>query len=260
MALIRKIPLQNSPPLPPNWLRVEMLERFQVLQQAGVNPASTVLEVGSGGHATATVPLAFETGSAGRVIAAERSRWNHFNEIVAASKMVPRVHPLACDARRLPLGSDSVDLSVCVHGVRSLGDEENLVAVFREMFRVAPRAFLAESLPIAKNDAQRAHLAMYNLRQEVFEEANRRRDDSHCLPLDTLSLLVERAGGSIGKSTVLDIDLPHALAYFPRTLVESVPNAESRENLLHRWDDSLLQSQRYGTDHPPVGIVAATRR
>jgi hypothetical protein len=259
-ALIRNIPLQNGPPLPPDWLRVEMLERFQVLRQAGIEPGSNVLEVGSGGHAITTVPLAFEIGSAGRVIAGERSRWNHFKEVVSASGLAPRIQLLKCDARRLPLGNNSVALSLCVHGIRSLGDQENLVAIFREMFRVSSRVFLAESLPIAKTDAQRAHLAMYDLRHEVFEAAYGHLDDLPYLPLDSLSRLVEQAGGSVGKSLVLEIDLPHALAHFPRSLVESVPNANSRQDLLRRWDEADSQGQRHGTDHPPVGIVEATRR
>ncbi len=237
-----------------------MLERYLVIQRADIAPGMTVLEIGSGPHAISTVPLAFAVGKKGRVIAAERSRWGQFREVVRASGLMNSIHPIACDATSLPFRDDSVDVSVCVHGIRSLGEVASLVAILREMLRVSPRVFLAESLPIAKNDAQRAHLAMYDLRQEVFQATSGHRDDLHHLPLDTLSTLIENAGGFLERSATLDIDLPDALAYFPRTLVESIPDTKTRAGLLLRWDEARSNGERYGTDHPPVGIVTAARR
>jgi precorrin-6B methylase 2 len=257
--VVERVPLQDTPPSQPEWLRCEVLERYQVLQHAEIDRGRTVLEVGSGAHAIATVPLAYAIGESGRVIAAERSRWNHFRTIVSDSGMEARVRPVACDARRLPLRDNSVELAVCVHGIRSLGSEENMVTIFREMLRVAPRLFLAESLPIARNDAQRAHLAMYNLRQEIFEAATGRPDDLHYLPLDRLVRLVEHADGKIENSSVLEVDLPHSLAYLPRSYVEAIPDHGVRERLLRRWDEAYSLCRRYGTDHPPVGIVEAHR-
>lgn len=258
-AVLDRVPLQNNPPLPPNWLRCEMLERLLVLQHAGVAPDSTVLEVGSGGHAISTVPLAYLLGPKGTVLAAERRRWNQFRAVVAASGMTNRIRPISCDARWLPFRDDAVELAVCIHGLRSLQSKEIMVSVFRQMLRVAPRIFLAESLPIAKSDAQRAHIAMYNLRQEVFQASTGRRDDLHYLPLSELRALVERAGGAVKESRTLNIDLPHALAYFPRTLVEAIPAGTHRDALLRRWDDANAVRLRCGTDHPPVGTVAAGR-
>lgn len=258
-ALVRNIPLQDSPPLPPDWLRVEMLERYQILRQVRVDAGSTVLEVGSGPHAIATVPLAFVVGSAGSVLAAEPSRWSRFRAIVAASGMTNRIHPVRCDARHLPFESSSVDLSACLHGIRSMGDPENLVAIVREMLRVTPRAILAETLPVAQNDAQRAHQAMYDLRHEVFEMAFGRQDDLPYPSMDTLATLVERAGGTVEVSRTLEMDLPHALAHFPRALIEEVPDAVAGESLLRRWDEADALAQRFGTDHPPVAIVIAAR-
>ncbi len=257
--LVRSIPLEDRPPLPPDWLRVEMLERYQILRHVCIDAGSTVLEVGSGPHAIATVPLAFMVGAAGSVMAAEPSRWGRFRAIVAASGMTDRIHPVRCDARHLPFESSSVDLSVCLHGIRSLGGPENLVTILREMLRVAPRIILAETLPVAKNDAQQAHLAMYNLRHEVFKMAYGRQDDLPYPSMDTLVALVERAGGSVEASRALEMDLPHALAHFPRALIEEVPDGMERESLLRRWDEADALAQRFGTDHPPVSLVIAAR-
>ena len=255
---LRGVPLQSTPPLPPDWLRVEMLERFLVLRHVGIVAGSSILEVGSGPHAIATVPLAFETGPTGSIVAAEPSRWGRFREIVAAAGMAPRVRPVRCDARQLPLAPRSVDLSVCLHGIRSLGGPDDLQRVVREMFRVSPRIALAETLPIATTDAQRAHLAMYDLRHEVFEHAFGRRDDLPYPSLAALAAIVESVGGGIESTRVLEIDLPHALAHFPRSLIEGLPEGSGRTGLLQRWDDAHALAERFGTDHPPVGLVIAS--
>lgn len=257
--VVRRLPLQESPPLPPDWLRCEVLERYQVLRHAALVPGTTIVEVGSGSHAISTIPLAFAVGPSGRVLAVERARWTQFHSVVVDSGMEGRIRPVACDARRLPLRDNSTDLAACVHGVRSLESEEGMVRVFREMLRIAPRVFVAETLPIAKNNAQRAHLAMYNLREEVFRATTGHRDDMHYLPLESLVQMVQRAGGVVESADALDIDLPHALAYFPRSMVESIREVPVRESLLHRWDAANSQCKRYGTDHPPVGIITARR-
>jgi len=257
--LIGRVPLQATPPLPPEWLRCEMTERYEVLRHAPVLDGATVLEVGSGAHAMSTVPLAWRAGKTGRVIAVERARWSQFRPIVAAVGLEDRVHPVAGDARRLPLRTNSADFAVCLHGVRSLRGEDNIVRVLREMLRVSPRVFVAESLPIARTGGQRAHLAMYNLREDVFSATNGIRDDLPYLPLDQLEALVVTAGGVVEQTESLEVDLPHFLAYFPRSLAAAVPNEDQRATLLKRWDEAEAMRQRYGEDHPPVGIVTASR-
>lgn len=257
--LIGRIPLQSTPPLPPDWLRCEMLERYTVLGRAPVRSGRTILEVGAGPHAIATVPLALMAGPEGRVVASERARWGHFRAVVADSHLGDRIRPVACDARRLPLRTDSVDLSVCIHGLRSRGDEAETVRVLREMFRVSTDVFLAESLPLARTDAHRAHLAMYELREEVFLAASGRSDDLPYAPAERVASLVEGAGGVVEKTEVVEIDLPHALAHFPRSLIDGVPAGGLRESLREQWDRAEALRRRYGEDHPPVGIIHARR-
>jgi len=236
-----------------------MLERLEVLERAGVEAGTSVLEVGSGAHALATVPLAHMVGSSGRVLAIERSRWGQFRDLVMQSGLRDRIRPVACDARWLPLRDDSVDLAVCVHGIRSLGGEESIVRILREMLRVSPRLFIAESLPIARTSAQRSHLAMYDLRHDVFFATSGRRDDLPYASLDRLASLTDRAGGIVDASEALEVNLPHSLAYFPRSLVEAIPAGEVREDLLRRWDEAAENVGKYGEDHPPVGFVLAHR-
>jgi len=258
-ALLERIPLLATPPLPPEWLRCEMLERHELLRRASVSAGAMVLEVGTGGHAISTVPLAHAVGREGRVLAVERSRWGQFREIVAASGLGGTIAPVTADAGHLPFRDSAVDLAVCLHGLRSLRGEENTVRVCREMLRTAPRILLAESLPIGRTPAQRAHLAMYDLREGVFAATLGAPDDLHYRPLDALESLVERAGGRVEWSETVEVDLPHFLAYFPRRLVERIPEERTRTDLLRRWDDADVMLKKHGEDHPPVGLIGASR-
>lgn len=257
--LLAKIPLSHAGPLPPDWLRTEMLERFQVLRASEALLGPRVVEVGSGPHAIATVPLAFFVGERGWVVAVEPARWDRFREVVGSSGLSARVHPVRGDARSLPFSPDAFTTAVCLHGVRSLGDGRSLVAVFREMLRVARTVIVAESLPEGRTDAQRAHLAMYDLREEAFEAAFGRRDDRRYLPMAQLLRRVEEAGGQIRSSRAVEIDLPHFLAEFPRELLAQIRDPPRRDRLTAAWDHAAELAKQHGADHPPVGIVVASR-
>jgi ubiquinone/menaquinone biosynthesis C-methylase UbiE len=256
--IVQKLPVWDYEDLPSHWLHLEVLERFKVLSHARIEEGMTVLEVGSGAHALATVPLAHLVGDRGRVVAVERERWQFFDEILNSTGLRSRVHALKCDATRLPIPSERFYLGVLVHGVRSLRSRETIVAVFREMLRAAPRLFVAESLPIGKTDAQRAHLAMYNLREEIFEAVLGRKDDIHYLPLAELTSLAEAAGGIV-RAEEIEVDLPHFLAFIPREYVGRIKDDDRRRDLLRRWDAAYEMLERHGEDHPPVGLLDIIR-
>ena len=256
--VLSKIPLRNEPPLPSDWLHIEMLERFRVLGFAPIKEGMNILEVGCGAHALTTVPLAYLVGETGRVVAVDLSRWHFFEEITSAAGLRRRIIPLNIDARELPFPFKTFDLAVLVHGVRSLKSEEAMVKVFSEMLRVSERVFIAESLPIANNERQRAHLELYNLREEIFEALFGEKDDLHYPTLEKLKELVERAGGRVIKNGTFDPKLPHYLAYIPREYVERIKDERKRTELLRRWD-AAYEKWKKGAEHPPGGWVLAEK-
>jgi precorrin-6B methylase 2 len=258
--IVRRIPPRKEPSLPPDWLHLEMIERYRVLSHAGIEKGANVLEVGAGAHAIATVPLAYMVGEAGRVVAVEIERWACFDETVRAAGLKRRIIALATDARRLPFPFESFDLAAIVHGIRSLRNRETIGKVLREMLRVAPRIFVAESLPMARTKAQEAHLAMYNLREEIFEARTGKKDDLRYVPLEALVGFVKGAGGKVVESKVLDVGLPHYLAFLPRAYVERIEDEDKRADLLRRWEAAKGRLDEHGAEHPPVGIVVAVRR
>lgn len=257
--LIKNMPPRDEPHLPPDWLHLQMVERCEVLSHAEIGRGTNVLEVGSGHHAIATVPLSHMVGEGGRVTAVEIERWRHFDEIMRATGLRKRVIPLACDATQLPFPFECFDLAVIVHGIRSMRNEETITRILKEMLRVSPRIFVAESLPIAKTKAQEAHLEMYNLREEIFEALTGTKDDIHYFPLGKLVELVERAGGEVVESRTLDVRLPHHLAFIPREYVERIEGEQEKAVLLKQWQVAREKLMKYGEEHPPVGIVNAKR-
>jgi len=250
--VLSKIPPRNEPPLPPNWLHIEMLERFRVLQFAPIREGINVLEVGCGAHAPTTVPLAYLVGETGRVVAVDKSRWSFFEEVTSSVGVKHRIIPLKVDAKELPFPFRTFDLAVLVHGIRSLKSEETMVKIISEMLRVAENVFIAESLPIANNERQRAHLELYNLREEIFEALFEEKDDLHYPTLEKLTELVERAGGRVIESGTFEPKLPHYLAYIPREYVEKIKDEEKRAELLKRWEEAYERWKK-GAEHPPVG-------
>ncbi|GAB6136055.1 class I SAM-dependent methyltransferase [Thermococcus prieurii] len=217
-----------------------------------------VLEIGCGAHALTTVPLAYLVGETGRVVAVDRSRWRFFEEVTSSAGVKHRIIPLKLDARELPFPFRTFDLAVLVHGVRSLKNEETMIMVISEMLQVSERVFIAESLPVAKNERQGAHLELYNLREEIFEALFGEKDDLHYPTIEKLTKLVERAEGEVIESGTFEPKLPHYLAYIPREYVERIKDEEKRAELLRRWERAY-EKWKAGAEHPPVGWLIAKR-
>ncbi|MBO3802559.1 MAG: class I SAM-dependent methyltransferase [Candidatus Brockarchaeota archaeon] len=258
-ALLEKIPKKGFERLPPDWLHWQILERLTILKYADIVEGSNVLEVGSGPHAIATIALAELVGERGRVVAVERGRWGDSWEVLKHSGLSPRVIPLQEDASKLPFPFSCFDLAVCVHGIRSFDGRQSIVGAVKEMLRVSKeRVFLAESSPFAKNKAQEAHLAMYNLRRPTFLALGRADwGDLRYLPPQELRNIAIEAGASRVELREVDVGMPHHLACFPSDLILKVEDSEIRENLMERWRKALAMLERYGEEHPPVIVLDA---
>jgi len=236
-----------------------MLERWKILKEANIKPGSNVLDVGCGPHAIATITLAIIVGDKGRVVALDRGRWGEFNSIVEASGLQQRIIPLQEDAQNLPFPYPCFDLVVCIHGIRSFDDRDTLVQSVKEMRRVSRGGvFLAESSPIVRNMAQKAHLKMYNLRRPVYQALGREHwGDVPYYSEAELEAMVKEAGASHIEVKLIDVDLPHHLAWFPLEMVEKIHNAKIRSELDKRWRNADKMLEKYGEEHTPVIVINA---
>jgi hypothetical protein len=255
--ILMKIPPREEPLPTPYWLHLEMIERYQVVCSVGIDEGSIVLEIGCGPHALTTVPLAYIMGAGGTLLTTDIGRWTHFHGIVSATGLQDRIHPFQSNCINLPLRSSSCDFSVLIHGIRSLRDQPTMVKVFKEMMRISPAMCVAETVPLAYTKAQKAHLEMYNLREELFEALSGRKDDIHYLPSDILVELIEEAGGTLTSVKSIDARLPLFLAFFPKDMILKIRDRKKQTMLLEKWEIAYENLQRYGEEHPPVVIIQA---
>ena len=223
-----------------------------------MNKGANVLEIGCGLHAIAIVALAILVGKGGRVVALDRGRWGKFWEIIKESDLESRVIPVEEDARKLSFPYSCFDLVVCLHGIRSFANRFAVVATVNEMLRVTKeRIFLAENSPIARNSAQQAHLTMYNLRRQIFLALGHADwGDMPYFPSEGIKNIVEEAGATKTEVKLIDVDMPHHLAYFPPEYIEKIKDEKAREDL-KKWKKALQMLEKYGEEHPPVVIVNA---
>jgi len=270
--VIERIPkYQPHPRLPVDWYHWQIIERHTILKYARLAPGANVLEVGCGPQAIATIPLALMVGERGRVIALDRGRWglnrpgkkgNDFWESMEASGLRDRVIPLHEDARSLPFPYPCFDLAVCIHGIRSFENREVAVEVVKEMLRVSKeRIFLAESSPIARTIAQKAHLTMYDLRRPVFVALGAAAaGDIPYFSQEELEEIVEEAGAASIETEVVEVNMPHHLAWFPPEMIDKIKDRKTREALKRKWKKATRMLDEYGEEHPPVVIVNAWKR
>lgn len=270
--LLMRIPTyQPDKKLPSDWYYWQIIERYTVLEHAGLASGLNVLEVGCGPQAIATIPLALLVGQTGRVVALDRGRWgfnrsgnmgNDFWELMDGSGLQNRVIPLQEDARNLPFPYSCFDLAVCIHGIRSFENREVTVKAVKEMLRVSKeRIFLAESSPIARNMAQKAHLTMYNLRRPVFVALGVAAvGDIPYFSQEELEKIVEEAGAVRIETQLVNVNMPHHLAWFPLEMIEKIKDRKIREDLKQKWKKAKKMLDKYGEEHPPVIVINAWKK
>ncbi len=256
--ILKRIPKKSMHPrLPSDWLHWQVLERFAVLKYADIHEGMTILEVGCGPHAIATMALAALVGEKGRVLALDIGRWKDFWIIAKESSIAFRIIPIQEDARELPFPFPCFDLVTCVHGVRSFDSRESILKVMKEMLRVTKeRIFIAESSPIAKTKAQEAHLAMYNLRHSIFSALGHPEYGGiHYLTPEELRTIAKEAGAKKIVMDIIDVRMPHHLAYLPLDYIRRIKNKTIREDLEKKWHQALRMLDEYGEEHPPVILI-----
>ncbi|NIO37311.1 methyltransferase domain-containing protein, partial [Candidatus Bathyarchaeota archaeon] len=233
MILKRIGTYQPHPRLPPDWYQWQISERHMILRHAKIAYGANILEIGCGPQAIATIPLASLVGEKGRVVALDRGRWGDFWKLIERSGVKSRVIPIQDDARKLPFPFSCFDLPVCIHGIRSFESREACVEAIGEMLRVSKeRIFIAESSPIARNMAQKAHLVMYNLRRSVFLAMNRSEaGDIPYFSRNDLVKIVKEAGAIKIDTKLIEVNMPHHLAWFPPEMLDRIRDKAKRENL-----------------------------
>lgn len=259
--ILDKIPKADQPRLPSDWLHWQIIERYTILKYADIREGQNILEIGCGSHAIATIPLAHLVGETGRVVAVDIGRWKGFWERMRQTGLSRRVIPLQDDARKLPFPFPCFDLVVCIHGMRSFDSKKSILQSIKEMLRVTEKEFfIVESSPIAKNKAQEAHLAMYNLRNPTFKALGHPEygDIPYFMP-EELAEIVREGGASNVDMKLIDVNMPHHLAYFPLDEIKKIRDRTVQEDLEKKWIEALEMLDKYGEEHPPAIVITCSK-
>jgi len=253
---------QPHPRLPPDWFQWQIAERHMILKHAKIASGANVLEIGCGPQAIATIPLASFVGENGRVVALDRGRWGDFWKLIGKSGVKSRVIPLQDDARKLPFPYSCFDLPVCIHGIRSFESRKACVEAIGEMLRVSKeRIFISESSPIARNMAQKAHLVMYNLRRTVFlATGHPEAGDIPYFSQNDLVKIVKEAGAMKIDAKLIEVNMPHHLAWFPPEIFDKIEDKTKRQNLRREYVKGEKMLDKYGEEHPPVITINAWKK
>jgi len=99
---------------------------------------------------------------------------------------------------------------------------------------------------------------MYNLRRQIFLALGHADwGDMLYFPSEGIKNIVEEAGATKTEVKLIDVDMPHHLAYFPPEYIEKIKDEKAREDLKKKWKKALQMLEKYGEEHPPVVIVNA---
>jgi len=58
---------------------------------------------------------------------------------------------------------------------------------------------------------------------------------------------------------LVEVNMPHHLAWFPLEMIEKIKDRRIRENLRRKWVKASQMLENYGEEHPPVIVVNAWR-
>jgi hypothetical protein len=69
---------------------------------------------------------------------------------------------------------------------------------------------------------------------------------------DAERLIIKEGGASHVDVKLVDVDMPHHLAYFPLDEIKKIADKTVRDDLEEKWIKALDMLDKYGEEHPPV--------
>ena len=81
--------------------------------------------------------------------------------------------------------------------------------------------------------------------------------DLHYFSPEDIKGVIEEAGATDTDIKLVEVDMPHYLAYFPVGYIEKIIDEKIRDDLKERWTEALEMLEKHGEEHPPVIIINA---
>jgi ubiquinone/menaquinone biosynthesis C-methylase UbiE len=143
------------------------MERMALTRDMELEKDDIVLEIGCGGGYFTVAAARCSRKVIGLDPMNGMSRhgwWRNLKESIFELELTRKIQGLKADAQSIPLKDHSIDKAVAVHCIRNFRNKQFIQNALREMNRVLSKEgemIIVENVPIARNKAQEAHLAMY---------------------------------------------------------------------------------------------------
>jgi len=228
-------------------------ERLRLAEILSMNSNDIVLDVGCGrgfftvaaaGHAKAVVGLDLMNGL-GRV-----GWWKRFRGTMGEFNLNRKVIGVRASAADMPFKDEAFSVVACVHAMRNFSDVETIQKGFSEMKRVTKKAghmFVVETLPTARNQAQEAHLRMFQCKVKYA------RGELPYLTEEQITALLQKAGLRRLECKVLDFNLSVAPPFFFLN-TSTLPLAQRKE-AEEEYNGAVEAIRRWGEASPPTLLV-----
>jgi len=233
------------------------MERTALARDIGLEMDDMVLDVGCGrGYFTVAA-----AGCSRRIIGLDgmngMSRhgwWKNFKESISELELTHRIQGLKADAQFIPLKSYSIDKAVAVHCIRNFRNKQVIQNVLSEMNRILSKdgeMIIVESIPITRNKAQEAHLAMYRCK------CNYSSGDIYYFSQEELLEMFSDTGLKEINVEIYDYDLSATPPIF--YLDTSRLNKEQMEKAQKEYIAAVDMIRKYGETSPPALVIKAAK-
>jgi len=233
------------------------MERMALTTDIDLDKGDTVLDVGCGRGYFTVAAAKISRKVIGIDLMNGQGRvgwWSNYRETIAKLKLEPKVLGLKADAQKIPLREGSVTKAVAAHSVRDFQDKEIIRNSIREMNRVVSKGgeiAIVESMPIAKNKSQEAHLAIFECRRKYTHY-----ELMYFTQKELLDVFRE-----VGIKQVQTKIVDHNLSATPPIfcLNTSLLEKEQVEKAKREYSKALSLIKKHGENSPPSLIVKATK-
>ncbi|MFW9905315.1 MAG: class I SAM-dependent methyltransferase [Candidatus Thorarchaeota archaeon] len=254
--ILESIPLRDEPPAPPNWLRLEVNHRFQVLNHILHFPINKkILEIGCGDHGITSMAITSFLGSQGKLISIDIA---NLREVHNFKQVSPKIEVVQCDALHLPF-SKVFDMAITFDATRSFRSPKNITQIFQSMLEWADEIIIIATLPISETSGQKIHLDLFSIREELFDALWGVKADLFYFTQEELTDFLKLAGADEIKTSIVRGQAPHFLGYIPICCFEQIKDSNIRRKLTRRFQKLWKEAQHKKEEHPPCIILQASR-
>jgi len=233
------------------------MERMGLARDMGLEKSDIVLDVGCGRAYFTVAAARWSRRVIGLDAMNEMSRrgwWKNFEESIYELKLTRKIQGLKAHGQSVPLKDHSIDKAVAVHSFRNFRNPQVIQNALREMNHILSKEgemIIVENIPIARNKAQEAHLAMYKCK------CNYSSGDVYYFSKEELLRIFRNAGLKETHVEVVDYNLSATPPIF--YLDTSHLSNEQIEKAQRKYIEAVDMIRKHGETSPPALIIKAVK-